>query len=187
MLRQIPNVISVLRIFLVVPVGWALLEERFQLGLVLFAVGGVSDALDGFLAKTFGWQTRIGGFLDPLADKLLLVTAFLSVGWVGLIPWWLVVLVILRDVVIVAGAVAFHFRVGRFEAAPTLLSKLNTGLQILLVLVVVVDRGLYPMPAWAIPLCVALVTLTTVLSGVNYVVDWGRRARTEGRASHGAS
>lgn len=186
MFRQLPNVISILRIVLVVPIGWALLEERFQLGLALFAVAGMSDALDGFLAKTFGWQTRLGGFLDPLADKLLLVTAFLALGWSGLIPWWLVVLVVLRDVVIVAGALAFHFRIGHFEAAPTLVSKLNTGLQILLVLVVVVDRGVYQMAAGVIPLCVILVTLTTVVSGGHYVLEWGRRAKSRTKASHGA-
>lgn len=186
MLRQIPNVISVLRILLVGPTVVVLLQERYQFGLVLFAVAGVSDALDGFLAKTFRWQTRLGGFLDPLADKLLLVGAFLSVGWLGLIPWWLVALVILRDVVIVTGAVAFHFRVGRFEAEPTFISKLNTGLQILLVVLVVVDQGTLPMPEWVISLCVALVTLTTVLSGVNYVLEWGRRARAGSQGSHGA-
>ena len=180
MLRHIPNIISVLRILLVIPVAWALLEERYGLGLALFAVAGISDALDGFLAKTFGWQSRLGGFLDPLADKLLLVTGFLSLGWLGLIPWWLVGLVILRDVIIVAGATVYHFRVGRFEAAPTLVSKLNTTMQILLVIIVVVDRGLYVMPVWLIPVMVGVVSLTTVLSGVNYVYDWGRRARQHG-------
>jgi cardiolipin synthase len=180
MLRHIPNIISVLRILLVIPVAWALLEERYGLGLALFAVAGISDALDGFLAKTFGWQSRLGGFLDPLADKLLLVTGFLSLGWLGLIPWWLVGLVILRDVIIVAGATVYHFRVGRFEAAPTLVSKLNTTMQILLVIIVVVDGGLYVMPVWFIPAMVGVVSLTTVLSGVNYVYDWGRRARQHG-------
>ena len=177
MLRQIPNIISVLRIFLVIPVVWALVTERFQLGLVLFAAAGASDALDGFLAKTFRWQTRLGGFLDPLADKLLLVAGFLSVGWLGLIPWWLVLLAILRDIVIVAGAVTYHFRVGRFDAEPTLVSKAFTTMQILLLLTVVVDRGLYPVPPALVGLGVAIVTVTILASGVDYVVEWSRRAR----------
>jgi cardiolipin synthase len=180
MLRHIPNIISVLRILLVIPVAWALLEERYGLGLALFAVAGVSDALDGFLAKTFCWESRLGGFLDPLADKLLLVVGFLSLGWLGLIPWWLVGLVILRDVIIVTGATVYHFRVGRFEAAPTPVSKINTAMQILLVIIVVVDSGLYVMPVWLIPVMVGVVSLTTVLSGVNYVYDWGHRARQHG-------
>ncbi len=177
MLHQIPNLISILRILLVVPVTWALLEERYLLGLALFAVAGVSDALDGYLAKKFRWQSRLGGFLDPLADKLLLVAGFLSVGWLGLIPWWLVAFIIVRDIVIVAGGSVYHFRVGRFDAAPTPLSKLNTTMQILLVVVVVVDRGLVEMPGLVIPICLGVVTLTTVLSGIDYVLEWSRRAR----------
>jgi len=180
MLRQLPNIISVLRIILVVPTAWALVEERYQLGLILFVVAGVSDALDGFLAKTFGWQSRLGGFLDPLADKLLLVAGFLAVGWLGLVPLWLVVLVILRDVVIVTGALIYHFRVGRFEAEPTLISKVNTAMQIALVLVVVVDKGLVGVAPWVVSALVVVVTLTTLASGANYVVEWGRRASHKG-------
>lgn len=178
MLRQIPNIISILRIFLVVPIVWTLINEKYELGLMLFAIAGISDAIDGFLAKTFHWQTRLGGFLDPLADKLLLVCSFLAIGWLGLVPWWLVALVILRDLVIVAGAVAYHFRVGRFDAEPTLISKTNTALQILLVVLAVLDQSLLlSLPAWVITLGVALVALTTLLSGFNYVVEWTRRAR----------
>jgi len=176
MLRQLPNIISILRIILVVPTTWALLEERFQLGLILFAVAGISDALDGFLAKTFSWQSRLGGFLDPLADKLLLVASFIAVGWKGLVPLWLVGLVILRDVVIVTGALTYHFRVGRFEAEPTFISKVNTAMQIALVLVVVVDKGLMAVAPWVITSLVGIVTLTTLVSGGNYVIDWSRRA-----------
>jgi cardiolipin synthase len=139
-------------------------------------VAGISDALDGFLAKTFGWQTRLGGFLDPLADKLLLVASFVAVGWGGLVPLWLVGLVILRDVIIVAGALTYHFRVGRFEAEPTFISKVNTAVQIALVLLVVVDKGLMAVAPWLIPALVGIVTLTTLVSGANYVIEWSRRA-----------
>ncbi|MEN8175045.1 MAG: CDP-alcohol phosphatidyltransferase family protein [Pseudomonadota bacterium] len=176
-LRQIPNLISVLRILMVAPFAWALITERFGLGLVLFAVAGVSDALDGFLAKTFGWQTRLGGFLDPLADKLLLVTGFVTLGWLELLPWWLVAMVILRDVVIVSGALVYHFHVGRFDARPTYISKVNTAMQITLVLAVVVDKGLYAVAPGILTALVFLVSVTTVLSGLDYVVAWARRAR----------
>ena len=182
MLRQIPNIISILRIFLVVPVVWALVNGEFEIGLALFAVAGISDAVDGFLAKTFHWQTRLGGFLDPLADKLLLIGSFIAIGWLGLVPWWLVALVILRDLVIVAGAVTYHFTVGRFEAEPSHLSKVNTAVQILLVVLVVLDSSMVPMPPVLIATGVAVVTLTTVWSGVNYVVEWTRRAE---RSDHG--
>lgn len=181
MLRQIPNTISILRIFLVIPVVWALVNREFQLGLLLFAIAGVSDAVDGFLAKTFHWQTRLGGFLDPLADKLLLVCSFVAIGWLGLVPWWLVALVILRDLVIVAGALTYHFTVGRFDAEPTAVSKVNTAMQILLVLLVVLDGGTLSVPSQVIDFGVVVVTLTTAWSGVKYVVEWTKRAeRAEG-------
>ena len=117
-LEQIPNAISVARIILVGPTAWLLVNERYGAAFVLFLVAGASDALDGQLAKRFGWQTPLGGLLDPIADKLLLVVSFLCLGWLGELPAWLVGLVILRDLVIVSGATAYHFRVGPFEAEP---------------------------------------------------------------------
>ena len=101
--EDIPNLISVLRIFLSVPVVWMLLEQRFDIALILFAIAGVSDGLDGFLAKHYGWQSRLGGLLDPMADKILLVSSYVSLALLGLIPVWLMLLVILRDLVIVTG------------------------------------------------------------------------------------
>lgn len=87
--RDIPNIISVFRILLVLPVVWLLLQQQYTMALVLFAIAGVSDALDGFLAKHNGWESRLGTILDPLADKLLLVCSFLTLAWLGLIPFWL--------------------------------------------------------------------------------------------------
>ena len=102
---DIPNLITVMRIVLVVPVSWSLLRQEFGLALALFFVAGVSDGLDGFLAKHYGWSSRLGALLDPLADKALLVACYASLAWIGLLPVWLLVLVVARDVVIVAGAV----------------------------------------------------------------------------------
>lgn len=174
-LRQIPNIISVFRILLVAPIIMMLLEREFAMALILFAVAGFSDGLDGFLAKRFHWQTWIGGFLDPLADKLLLVTSFVALGWLKLLPWWLVGLVFLRDIVIVVGATIYHYRVGKVDAEPTHISKFNTFMQILLVLLVVLAQIL-AMPPLVIKLCVYLVALTTISSGLDYVFKWGRRA-----------
>ncbi len=132
--EEIPNLISVLRIFLSIPVIWMLLEQRFEIALVLFAVAGISDGLDGYLAKRNGWVSRLGGLLDPLADKVLLVSSYLSLAVIGAIPVWLVMLVILRDLVIVTGALVYNFRVKQLDVAPSLLSKFNTLAQIVLVL-----------------------------------------------------
>ena len=95
---DIPNLITVFRFLLVPPLVWLLLNDRFGAALVVFGVAGFSDGLDGFLAKRFHWTSRIGALLDPLADKLLLIASFVTLGWLGWIPVWLVVLVCLRDV-----------------------------------------------------------------------------------------
>ncbi len=175
-LRQLPNVISVFRMLLVGPVVWCLLQQEFGIALVLFAIAGISDGLDGFLAKHFGWQSRLGTILDPLADKLLLVCSFLALTWAGLSPLWLLVAVITRDLLIVIGGVAFHYLLGRFEMEPSYISKANTFFQIIYVLAVVFFRGEFAFTPWIIEALLYIVFATTVISGLNYVWIWGRRA-----------
>ncbi len=174
--KDIPNLISIARIILVLPIVWLLLTGDYKIAMLLFFVAGVSDALDGFLAKHYGWQSWLGGILDPLADKFLLMSAYLCLGWLGKLPWWFVGLIVLRDVVIVGGALAYNYRVAHLDAEPTLISKLNTLLQIVLVLVVVYDLGFSTIPAQLISVLVWSVVCTTLFSGFGYVMDWGRRA-----------
>ena len=166
-----------MRILLVVPIAWLLVSQQFVSALVLFFIAGVSDGLDGLLAKHYGWTSRLGALLDPLADKALLVTSFAALAWSGLLPFWLLALVVARDVVIVVGAVLYNYRVERLEAAPTLISKLNTLLQIVLVLLVIVAQVGVPVPAQVITLLIYAVTFSVVWSGLDYVITWGRRAR----------
>jgi cardiolipin synthase (CMP-forming) len=174
--RDIPNVITAFRFLLVPPVVILLLQDRFAAALVVFGVAGFSDALDGFLAKRYGWQSRLGGLMDPLADKLLLVSCFVTLGWLGWIPMWLVALVILRDLVIVAGAIFYNLRVEQLEAEPTMVSKLNTTAQIILVLAVIFSLGVQAIPAQLIDILQYSVLVTTLWSGLDYVWIWGRRA-----------
>ncbi len=148
--RHLPNLITGLRILLVAPFLWVLLEERYSAALLLFVIAGVSDALDGFLAKYFGWTSELGGLLDPIADKLLLLGAILALGWLNELPGWLVALVILRDVLIVGGAISYHLLIERFEAAPLMISKLNTLVQLMLVCAVIVHYGMIPLPDWLV-------------------------------------
>lgn len=176
MLNQLPNIITVFRLFLVPPVVWALLNSEYGMALILFAIAGSSDALDGFLAKHFRWQSRVGSILDPLADKLLLVSSLLSLTWLGFVPLWLLIAVIVRDLLIVVGAVLFHFLYGKFDMQPTLLSKMNTFFQIVYVLAVVFYHGEFSFMPWIIDVLVYIVLLTTVVSGGDYVWVWGRRA-----------
>jgi cardiolipin synthase len=179
---DIPNIISVMRILLVLPTVAALANEKFVLALLLFALAGVSDALDGYIAKRFHYQSRLGTILDPLADKLLLVVTYLVLAWLELLPWWLTAAVVARDLLILAGAVSFHVFVGEYEMEPTAISKFNTVAQILLGLTVVFSAGVYALPEAAIGWLVLLVLVTTVVSGIDYVWTWSVRAW---RARHG--
>ncbi len=174
--RDIPNLITGLRILLVPPFLWLLLQERYGAALLLFVIAGISDALDGFLAKYYGWTSELGGLLDPIADKLLLIGAILALGWLNELPVWLVALVILRDAVIVAGAVSYHLMIERVQASPLLISKLNTLMQLTLVFAVIVNYGMIPLPPWSLAGLIHLTALTTVWSGAAYVWRWGRRA-----------
>jgi cardiolipin synthase len=179
---DIPNIISVLRILLVLPTVAALADGHYQLALLLFAVAGVSDGIDGYIAKRFHYESRLGSILDPLADKLLLVATYLTLAWSGLLPWWLAVAVVARDLLILFGAVSFHFLIGEYEMAPSVLSKFNTVVQIVLGLSVVFSAGVYALPVMVLGGLVMLVLATTVLSGIDYVWTWGARAW---RAKHG--
>lgn len=178
MLRHLPNLITLARIALVVPLCWLIADGRYEGALLVAAIAGSSDALDGFLAKRFGWQSWIGGILDPLADKLLLTAAFVWLALVGALPLWLAAVVVGRDLVIVAGAIAYHVWIGRFEAAPSRLSKLTTAVQIGFVLALLLHLAhwlvLPPIVRTVLAMATAGVTLA---SGLHYVVVWAARAR----------
>jgi cardiolipin synthase len=171
-----------MRILLVLPTVAALASEKFLLALLLFALAGISDALDGYIAKRFHYQSRLGTILDPLADKLLLVATYLVLSWLDLLPWWLAAAVVARDLLILAGAVSFHVFIGEYEMEPTVISKFNTAMQILLGLTVVFSAGVYALPEAVIGWLVLLVLVTTVVSGIDYVWTWSVRAW---RARHG--
>lgn len=179
-MRHLPNIISCLRIALVVPLVVVVLTGKFEAALWIAVAAGISDALDGFLARRFGWRSRLGAFLDPAADKLLLVAAFLALAQIGELAWVLALLVLARDLVIVIGALAYRCIIGDFESQPSLWSKANTLVQILFVLAVLAgnsfgwhwqQRGY----AW-------IVAALTVISGVDYIVRWSLRARSALRA-----
>jgi cardiolipin synthase len=179
--HHIPNLITSLRILLVAPFLWTLLEERYNIALLLFVIAGISDALDGFLAKYFGWTSELGGLLDPIADKLLLMGAILALGWLNELPGWLVALVILRDLLIVSGAISYHLLIERFEAAPLMISKLNTLVQLILVCAVIVHYGMIPLPEILLTGLIVLTALTTLWSGAAYIWQWSQRARNRRR------
>ncbi|MBN8735468.1 MAG: CDP-alcohol phosphatidyltransferase family protein [Xanthomonadales bacterium] len=177
MLRHLPNLISLLRIVLVAPLILAILHERYEVALVIAAVAGVSDGVDGFLARRFRWQSKLGSILDPAADKLMLVGCMLALGWLHEAPRWLVALVVARDAVIVLGALAWHRVLHSFEAHPSWISKATTVAQIGFVLLVLATQAFGWRTPMAIPVWV--VAVMTAASGIDYVVRWGRMARRE--------
>jgi len=175
-LRDIPNLICVARIILVLPIVMLLVAENYLMAVVLFAVAGISDGIDGYLARRYSWQSWWGSVLDPLADKILLVACCVTLGFMSLLPLWLVLIIVLRDVVIITGAYVYHLRISGYVAEPSMLSKANTFVQIVLVLAVIANAGFWSIPSLLISILIGLVLLTTVLSGIDYVWRWSHRA-----------
>lgn len=160
---------------MVPPVVVLILAGEFGTALLLFFLAGASDGVDGFLAKRYGWQSELGALLDPAADKLLMVCSILALTAEGVLPAWLAAVIVLRDAIIVTGAAAYRHFIGRFQPSPSLISKLNTGVQILLILAALADRhwrlGVDLTPLFLLALGTALA------SGAGYIVQWARRAR----------
>ncbi len=174
----IPNAISLLRIALVAPILLLILSGGFGWAIALFCVAGFSDGVDGYLAKRFGWRTRLGALLDPIADKLLVAGLFITLAYIQLIPTWLASVVIFRDLVIIAGATAYNFIVGPVQGEPTRISKLNTALELLFLLFVMSRAGFGWPDEITNTVLGASILVTVVISGVDYVWSWSRRART---------
>jgi len=178
-LRWLPNAISIMRIVLIAPILLYIVQGRYGLALLLFFVAGFSDGVDGFLAKRYDWHTRIGALLDPIADKLLVGGTFITLVIVGLVPAWIAILVIVRDVVIVGGATAYNFLVKPVEGEPTRISKLNTALQLLFVVFILSRAGFGWPDQITITIIGAGVMVTIAVSGIDYVWSWARRAGGE--------
>ena len=171
---SIPNLITLGRILLVPIVVWAIASGAMWIAFVLFLGAGLSDAVDGYLAKRFNMTTELGAYLDPLADKALIVSIYITLGINGLIPGWLVILVVSRDIMIV-GAVMLSWLLGTpVKVKPLLVSKLNTAAQIVFACVVLGTLGFaYPLPRVSL-LLMAVVAALTLLSVAAYVAEWVR-------------
>jgi cardiolipin synthase (CMP-forming) len=175
---SIPNLITLGRILLVPIVVWAISSGAMWAAFVLFLAAGVSDAVDGFLAKRFNMTTVLGAYLDPLADKALIVSIYVTLGISGVIPHWLVILVVSRDILIV-GAVLLSWLVGSpVKVKPLLVSKLNTVAQIAFACVVLGTLG-FGIEANILTLALmGLVAALTLMSVAAYVAEWVRHMNT---------
>ena len=173
----LPNIITIARLFAVpVIIGFIFLEEYFA-AFWVFSLAGVSDALDGYLANRLKAVTELGGYLDPIADKILLVGLCLTLGFLGEIPGWLVSFVVLRDVLIVSGAALALTVTGSLKMEPLMVSKINTLSQIVMVGLVLASRAFELDGALnlACEISVYTVAATTLISGAAYVFLWSRR------------
>ena len=175
-MRHLPNLICLLRIALVWPVAVALREGNNALALGLFTVAAVSDGLDGYLAKRFGWTSQLGKVLDPMADKMLLVTVFVTGTWLGLVPWWLAAAAIARDVMIGLGALIFRMWFGPLKGRPTIVSKINTLFQLGYLVAVMLVAAFGILPQDIVDALAYITFVTTILSGADYLYAFTRRA-----------
>ncbi|MDA3935176.1 MAG: CDP-alcohol phosphatidyltransferase family protein [Gammaproteobacteria bacterium] len=177
MLQQTPNLLTVARILLVPVLAYLIVHRQFQPAFWVAIVAGISDAVDGYLAKRFGWVSRFGGIADPLADKLMTIVTFASLAWVDLLPWWLVLMTFCRDLVIVVGAAVYHFSVEPVKARPTAVSKLNTVLQIALLALVLLQAAAYGQWQTLVQAGIYAVAVTTVVSMFQYMIIWSGKAQ----------
>lgn len=168
----IPNLISVCRLLAVPFIIWLISIQHYSSAFWIFLLAGVSDGVDGFIAKRFNQTTELGAYLDPIADKVMLVAVFLSLGIQGLLPLWLVILVISRDLLIV-GAVMLSWVLHQpIQVKPLMVSKANTVSQIVLVCLVMAAMGFELELGFVVTLTVFLTAALTLLSTLAYLLDW---------------
>lgn len=172
---NLPNLITLARLFASPFAVYLILNAHWSPAFWVFVLAGLSDAVDGFIARRFDARTLIGGYLDPLADKALLVSAFVVLGYMGHLPAWLVMLVVFRDLLIVGGALLVHTLTGGLTMQPLMISKINTVMQFILPAYVLGRLALDVDGDWIAPTLIYLVAATTALSGASYVVIWARR------------
>ena len=175
---NLPNRLTILRI-LMAPVIVILVVYRMPgWTLAAFSIAALTDALDGFIARTRGQRTELGRILDPLADKLLLTSAFVALAALGEIRRWLAIIVVSRDLILVGGSLLNYLLLGKLRVSPSPLGKLTTGLQFALVIAAVLD-DLWPGAARGLPLLTWATAAATVLSGLDYVVRGSRALAAE--------
>lgn len=171
-ISQLPNLITISRIGLAPVLILLLKEQEYAASLAVFAIAGVSDGLDGFIAKRFHFESRLGSILDPLADKTLLVSSYVMLTLLNHLPFWLMLTVAFRDLLIVGGYLVYTSMVGPVQMRPSWLSKLNTFMQIALVIVILAQQALQQVYAPLVDALIYAVLLTTVASGLHYLWVW---------------
>ncbi|MGS1093061.1 CDP-alcohol phosphatidyltransferase family protein [Aquamicrobium terrae] len=179
----VPNLITILRLLLVPGVVLAMLQARWEWAFAGFLVAGVSDAVDGFIARQFNQRSQLGAYLDPIADKTLLVSVFVVLGYIGELPLWLVIAAVSRDGLIVCAVLLSTIIGNPVEMKPLLVSKVNTAVQILLACIVLAElafgMGFGPLRL----LLIILSGLLTVASAAAYLLGWLKHMSCNGKGT----
>jgi cardiolipin synthase len=170
----LPNLISIFRLLLVPVIIWLIVADRLLGAFIAFVVAGVSDALDGWIARHFRWQTELGAYLDPAADKALLVSIFITLGTRGYLPAWLVIAAVSRDVLILGAVIIAWLMAQPMEVRPLFVSKMNTLGQITLASLVLAEFGVGLGLSQIIAVGVWIVGFLTVASAGAYLATWLR-------------
>ena len=173
---NIPNLISLARMISIPFTVWLIMNGSMLAAFWVFVAAGFSDALDGYIAKRFDLRSEIGAFLDPIADKALLISVFITLGAAGHIEVWLVILVVFRDGLIVAGASVYQILFQNLTMHPLTISKVNTTFQFFLVMIVMGAAGFSIAAELVIQIAAYAVAVTSISSGTTYVIIWSRRA-----------
>lgn len=177
MLKQIPNVLTLFRLVLIAPFIALLYQHAFAQAFYVFLLAGFTDGLDGWLARHYHWQSAFGSFVDPVADKLLVAVSFISLALLGSLPWWLVILVFMRDLTISFGVLAWYWFVQRhLTFKPTLLSKWNTTFQLILVVLCLFELSFYRFPSYVSDTLIIITAFTTAATYIDYVWTWSQKA-----------
>lgn len=179
-LRHLPNALTLARLILIAPFLFFLYQHEYTTSFYLFVLAGFTDGLDGWLARHFRWQSLFGSFIDPLADKLLIASSFISLALIGILPWWLVILVFLRDLTISFGVLSWYWFIQRkLDFKPTRLSKINTVLQLSLLTLCLFELAFFKFSHHLLEGLIVLTTITTASTYVDYVWTWGKKAFSE--------
>jgi cardiolipin synthase len=158
----LPNLLTVLRLALVPVTGYFLLAGDYGFALIVFLIAAVTDFIDGFIARRFELESRLGATLDPIADKLNMFVATVLLAWQGLLPLYLAIAIVVRDVVIIVGALAYRFTIGRVKIAVTMLSKVNTFLEFAVLLLVMASAARWIETGTWLPVAFAVVFVTVI-------------------------
>ena len=175
-MRQVPNAVTLVRLLLIPVLVMLLAQRDYAAAFAAFCISALSDFADGVIARRWNARTRFGAIADPVVDKLTMLSVTLTLAVQGLLPLWLVAAIVARDLVIVGGALAYHYSVGRYDIAPTLLSKINTAIEFLTLAMVLGGAADLFIASAATLALFTLLMVTIVASGVQYVWVWGRRA-----------